>query len=63
MLCEGSPLFFYTWWGPVTASGTSHSECRLTRCPAGGPVGVAYSKPTILVAILRFPNSSPRDGG
>ena len=37
MLCEGSPLFFYTLWGPVTASGTSHSARRLPRCPVGRP--------------------------
>ena len=39
MLCEGSPLFFYTLWGLVTASGTSHSARRLTYCPAGRPPG------------------------
>ena len=37
MLCEGSPLFFYAFWGLVTASGTSHSARRLDRCVAGRP--------------------------
>ncbi len=43
MLCEGSPLLFYTWWGPVTSSGTSHRGCGLSRCSDGGPAAVANS--------------------
>ncbi len=42
MLCEGSPLFFYTRMGPVTKMGLSQGARRLTYCPAGKPAG----KPT-----------------
>ena len=31
MLCEGSPLLFYTPWGPVTPMGMYRGARRLTQ--------------------------------
>ena len=35
MLCEGSPLFFYTASGPVAPTGLYQGDCGLRRQTAG----------------------------
>ena len=37
MLCEGSPLLFYTPWGPVTPLGMYQGARRLTQRPGALP--------------------------
>ena len=44
MLCEGSPLLFYTPWGPVTPMGMYRGARRLTQS-RGTNRGVPASEP------------------
>ena len=41
MLCEGSPLFFYALWGPVTQPGVFQGALRLSR-QSWGRVGADH---------------------
>ena len=43
MLCEGSPLLFYTPWGPVTPMGMYRGARRLSQRTGDGPARVTYS--------------------
>ena len=43
MLCEGSPLLFYTPWGPVTPMGMYRRARRLRQRTGDGPARVTYS--------------------
>ena len=65
MLCEGSPLLFYTAWGPVTPPGMYQGAGRLNQCPVGGPagpvgpVGVTYSSSPFKSRQGRFHHCGP----
>ena len=67
MLCEGSPLFLYTAWGPVAPTGMYQGALRLTRARRAdrradpradrrGPAGVACSLTLITFCDFWGPN-------